>query len=157
MKTNLELYRGVLGGYSWLQETSRRKWSFFVTDTQTLQHNIYIFIIITVNIFNIILTNLTQWKDPPAVPPWLPLLRGAAALVGWRSKWGISEKLEARKLFLIIKNETHFWQGVNKLLLIKSPSVILLVLIGKPCESSANTFLPPEEKESLDSTLLTCK
>ena len=42
MKFNLELYRGVIGGYSWLQETPRRKWSFFVTDTQTLHQNIYI-------------------------------------------------------------------------------------------------------------------
>ena len=44
MKTNLELYRVVTGGYRWLQETPRRKCSFFVTNRQTLHHNIYIII-----------------------------------------------------------------------------------------------------------------
>ena len=39
--TNLELYRGVMGGNRWSQETPRRKLSFFVTDTQTLQHDIW--------------------------------------------------------------------------------------------------------------------
>ena len=42
MKTNLELYWGVMDGNRWLQETPRRERSFFVTNRQTLYHNIYI-------------------------------------------------------------------------------------------------------------------
>ena len=48
MKTYLKLYRVVTGGYRWLQDTPRKKCSFFVTDTQTLHHNIYIIITIIV-------------------------------------------------------------------------------------------------------------
>ena len=51
MKTNLELYRGAMDGNRWLQETPRRERSFFVTNRQTLYHNIYITItIITIMI-----------------------------------------------------------------------------------------------------------
>ena len=48
MKTNLELYRGAMDGNRWLQVTPRRECSFFVTNRQTLYHNIYIIIIIII-------------------------------------------------------------------------------------------------------------
>ena len=48
VKTNLELYRVVTGGYRWLQEPPRRKWWFFVTHKQTLHHNIYIIMVIII-------------------------------------------------------------------------------------------------------------
>ena len=59
MKTNLELYRVVTGDYRWLQETPRRKWSFFVTHRQTLHHNIYININIIITI--IIIMSKVAW------------------------------------------------------------------------------------------------
>ena len=70
MKTNLELYRVVMGGYRWLQETPRRKWWFFVTHKQTLHHNIYIVVIkfvsffmdITIIITIVILILRPMWK-----------------------------------------------------------------------------------------------
>ena len=44
IKSYLELYRGFMGGYRRLQETQRRKCSFFVTDRQTHTHLFIIYI-----------------------------------------------------------------------------------------------------------------
>ena len=59
MKTNLELYMGVMDGNRCLLETPRRECSFFVTNRQTLYHNIYIIIII-ITITNITITYSSQ-------------------------------------------------------------------------------------------------
>ena len=60
MKTNLELYWGVMDGNRWLQETPRRERSFFVTNRQTLYHNIYIITITTViTVINIVMVITT--------------------------------------------------------------------------------------------------
>ena len=70
MKTSVELYnvqytiyRVVTGGCRLLQETPRRKWSFFVTNKHTLHHNIYIIsiTIITITIMTMTITITIFW------------------------------------------------------------------------------------------------
>ena len=60
MKTNLELYWGVMDGNRWLQETPRRERSFFVTNRQTLYHNIYIIVTIIASLCSIMSSKKLQ-------------------------------------------------------------------------------------------------
>ena len=81
IKTNPE------GGYRWfrwLQETPRRKCSFFVTDRQTLHHNIYIIILtIIIIIVSVAIIIVLESSSLTGGSVW-----GRDAPVAWfRGKW----------------------------------------------------------------------
>ena len=109
-----------MGGDRWLQETPRKECSFFVTDRQTMHHNIYI--------INIIVMSSTMYLLPSSFQGLVAfgqdVLKATALNQAIKDMHAAKKYLSLRLIMLLISNHNNYCDEITMQYLL-SRSIVL--------------------------------